>query len=140
VFVLAAVFRPSNRRDLARRRATMITAVLLLLLLFLIGTGCAGLDRVAGRWWELRRDSSGQAPDPGSTREAVIQAYAARTVGWRGALAVHTWIVLKPSDAPSYTRYEVMGWGVDRGAPALRVNRAGPDNYWMVARAAYRQL
>jgi uncharacterized protein DUF3750 len=134
VFVLAAVFRPSNRRDLARRRATMITAVLLLLLLFLIGTGCAGLDRVAGRWWELRRDSSGQAPDPGSTREAVIQAYAARTVGWRGALAVHTWIVLKPSDAPSYTRYEVMGWGVDRGAPALRVNRAGPDNYWFGSR------
>ena len=55
-----------------------------------------------------------------------MQVYAARTVGWRGVLAVHTWIAVKQSGAPSYTRYEVMGWGVSRGAPALRVNRTGP--------------
>jgi hypothetical protein len=64
----------------------------------------------------------------------VLQVYAARAVGWRGALAVHTWVAVKPSGAPGYTRYEVMGWGVDRGAPALRVNRTGPDNYWFGAR------
>jgi len=57
--------------------------------------------------------------------------YAARTVGWRGVMAVHTWIAFKPPGAAKYTRYEVMGWGVDRGAPALRVNRTGPDNYWV---------
>jgi hypothetical protein len=55
-------------------------------------------------------------------------------VGWRGLLAVHTWIALKPSGAPAYTRYEVMGWGVARGLPAVRVNRAGPDNHWFGAR------
>jgi hypothetical protein len=60
--------------------------------------------------------------------------YAARTVGWRGVLAVHTWIVLKPANAREYTRYEVMGWGVGRGAPAVRVNRTGPDNYWFGSR------
>jgi hypothetical protein len=27
-----------------------------------------------------------------------------------------------------------MGWGVDRGAAALRVNRTGPDNYWFGSR------
>jgi hypothetical protein len=47
---------------------------------------------------------------------------------------VHTWIAVKPSDAPVYTRYEVMGFGVGRGAPAVRVNRAGPDNYWFGSR------
>ena len=41
---------------------------------------------------------------------------------------------MKPSGAPSYTRYEVIGWGVDRGMPALRVNRTGPDNYWFGSR------
>ena len=102
--------------------------------LFVIGAGCAGLDRVTGRWWELRRDSSGQAPDPASTHDAVVQVYAARTVGWRGALAVHTWVALKPTGAASYTRYEVIGWGVADGAPAIRVNRAGPDNYWFGSR------
>jgi hypothetical protein len=108
--------------------------VLLIALLFLIGTGCAGLERVTGHWWELRRDSSGQAPDPAATTDAIIQVYTARTVGWRGALAVHSWIALKPSSASAYRRYEVIGWGVDRGAPAIRVDRAGPDNYWFGSR------
>jgi hypothetical protein len=102
--------------------------------LFVVGAGCAGLDRVTGRWWELRRDPSGQAPEPTLTQDAVVQVYAARTVGWRGALAVHTWIALKPTDAASYTRYEVIGWGVAEGAPAIRVNRTGPDNYWFGSR------
>ncbi len=63
-----------------------------------------------------------------------MQVYAARTVGWRGLLAVHTWIAIKPSGAAAYTRYEVMGWGVSRGSPALRVNRTGPDNDWFGSR------
>jgi hypothetical protein len=96
--------------------------------------GCAALERSGQSWWELRRDSSGQAPDPAETRDAVVQVYAARTVGWRGVVAVHTWIAVKPSGAPAYTRYEVMGWGVGNGAPAIRVNRAGPDNYWFGSR------
>ncbi|HXJ77640.1 MAG TPA: DUF3750 domain-containing protein [Candidatus Methylomirabilis sp.] len=117
-----------------RRPGRLITGISVVPLLLLMGVGCAGLERVTGPWWELRRDSSGQAPDPAATAEAVIQVYAARTVGWRGVLAVHTWIALKPSGAPGYTRYEVMGWGVDRGAPALRINRTGPDNYWFGSR------
>jgi hypothetical protein len=103
--------------------------------LVLVGvlTGCSSLQRDPN-WWQARRDSSGQAPDPATTPEAVIQVYAARTVGWKGLLGVHTWIAVKPAGAASYTRYEVMGWGVSRGAPAIRVNRTGPDNYWFGAR------
>ena len=41
----------------------------------------------------------------------MIQIYAARTVGWKGALGVHTWIVLKRSGGTAGTRgYEVIGW------------------------------
>ncbi|HUG37505.1 MAG TPA: DUF3750 domain-containing protein, partial [Candidatus Limnocylindrales bacterium] len=105
------------------------------LLVFAHGAaGCAVLERAGKSWHELSRDSSTQAPDPATTPDAVLQVYAARAVGWRGLLAVHTWIALKPSGAAAYTRYEVMGWGVDRGAPALRVNRSGPDNDWFGAR------
>ena len=103
---------------------------LLPLVVLLVAAGCAMLERAGGNFWELERGPSGQAPDPAVTREAVAQVYAARTVGWRGLFAVHTWIAVKPRDADAYTRYEVIGWGVDRGAPAVRVNRAGPDNYW----------
>ncbi len=49
-------------------------------------------------------------------------------------LGVHSWIAVKPTGAPAYTRYEVIGWGVDRGLPAIRVNRTGPDNYWFGSR------
>jgi len=96
--------------------------------------GCSAIDRARGQWWEMSREPSGQAPDPATTREAVVQVYAARAASWRGLLAVHTWIAVKPTDALRYTRYEVIGWGVDRGAEAVRVNRSGPDNYWFGAR------
>jgi hypothetical protein len=96
--------------------------------------GCAALERPGERWREARRDSSAQAPAPAITPEAVIQVYAARTVGWRGVFGVHSWVVVKPSGAAAYRRYEVVGWGVDRGAPAIRVDRTGPDNYWFGSR------
>jgi len=91
-------------------------------------------DRESVPWFMKRQDSSGQAPDPATTREAVIQVYAARAVGWRGVFAVHTWIAVKPAGAPRFTRYEVIGFGVGRGIPAIRVDRMGPDNYWFGAR------
>jgi hypothetical protein len=108
--------------------------VLGLLLLLVLAVGCSAVERMGQSWWEMRRDSSGQAPDPTSTPAAVVQVYAARTVGWKGVMAVHTWITVKPSGATAYTRYEVMGWGVGSGAPAIRVNRTGPDNYWFGSR------
>jgi hypothetical protein len=97
---------------------------------------CAALERARAPYWELSSEPSGQAPDPATTPEAVVQVYAARTVGWRGLLAVHTWIAVKRRGAPGYTRYEVMGWGVGQGRPAIRVNRAGPDNHWFGGRPA----
>ena len=104
--------------------------LVLSLVLLVALTGCSLLERARSNFWELERGPSGQAPDPAVMREPVIQVYAARTVGWRGLFAVHTWISVKPRDAEAYTRYEVIGWGVENGAPAIRINRTGPDNYW----------
>ena len=106
----------------------------LALLLLPVAVSCSALQRAGDRWWEGRRDASGQAPDPAVVTDAVIQVYAARAGGWRGVVGVHTWIAVKPEGAAAWTRYEVMGWGVDRGAPAVRINRAGPDNYWFGSR------
>jgi hypothetical protein len=115
----------------ARRAAG---AIFLVLFLPILASSCM-FGRGGGvPWYEARRDATGLAPDPATTPEAVVQVYAARAVAWRGALAVHTWIAVKPSDAPRYTRYEVIGFGVASGAPAVRVDRTGPDNYWFGAR------
>lgn len=99
----------------------------------LASTGCTMLSVSGNDWRAARRDSSSQAPDPRTTSEAVLQVYAARTVGRKGALGVHTWIAVKPTGADKYTRYEVVGWGVMRGLPAIQVNRAGPDDHWFGA-------
>jgi hypothetical protein len=107
----------------------LVAAVLILLFGPLL-ISAAEVAADGQEWWQARRDSSGQAPDPAKTPDAVVQVYAARTWGWRGAFAVHTWVVVKPSNAAKYTRYEVMGWGVRGGAQAVRVDRYVADAYW----------
>jgi hypothetical protein len=108
-----------------------LPAIVLALLAF---TACAAFERTTVNWSQASRAPSGQAPDPATAPEAVIQVYAARTVGWRGVFGVHTWITVKREGASAYRRYEVIGWGVERGAPAVRVDRTGPDNDWFGAR------
>jgi hypothetical protein len=81
-------------------------------------------------WSRARWDSSGLAPDPRTTPEPVVQVYAARAWGWKGVFAVHSWIVLKRASAEAYERYEVVGWGVRRGQPAVRRNMREIDGYW----------
>ena len=119
---------------MAGRIAPLVLVAGIVFPLFLTGAGCAALERASGDWRSLTTESTGQAPDPTITPEPVIQVYAARTVGWRGLVAVHTWIAVKRAGADTYTRYEVMGWGVEYGRPAIRVNRAGPDNHWFGSR------
>jgi hypothetical protein len=132
---LGSLRRRRGHRDRRTGGAPLRRTLVWLLLAVLVGVGgCAALERAGERWWDARRDSSGQAPDPATTPEPVIQIYAARTVGWRGVFGVHTWIALKRAEATRYRRYEVVGWGVDRGLPAVRVDRAGPDNYWFGSR------
>jgi Protein of unknown function (DUF3750) len=114
--------------------ARLAGSVLLAIVLPLLVSACV-FGRDAGvPWYDARRDATGLAPDPATTREAVIQVYAARAVAWRGIFAVHTWIAVKPAGAARFTRYEVMGFGVADGAPAIRVDRTGPDNYWFGAK------
>lgn len=76
------------------------------------------------------RMSAHIAPDPKTTTEAVIQVYAARAFNWRGIFAVHTWIAVKPKNAQQYTVYQVIGWRVMAGYPAVFVNNDIPDRYW----------
>ena len=81
-------------------------------------------------WRTASRESAHIAPDPETTPEAVIQVYGAAAYSWRGLIAIHTWISIKPEGAKSYTVYDVVGWRVNRGLPALRSVEDIPDRYW----------
>ena len=82
-------------------------------------------------WSSARWDSSGLAPTPATTPEAVVQVYCAASWGLKGAVADHCWIAFKEEGAAAYTRYDVVAWGVRNGAEAVRVNFRGvPDGNW----------
>jgi hypothetical protein len=108
-----------------------LLAFVVLLLLGPLLTLAFGSVSVHGDWRTATHRATGLAPDPSTYREAVVQVYASRTFGWRGAFAVHTWLAAKPKDATRYTRYEVIGWYARAGGSALSISdRSAPDAEW----------
>lgn len=114
-----------------KRRILLVLTILFLLLLggpaWVLVSGQASLR---GDWSTASRHSAGIAPDPAKIREAVVQVYAARAFSWRGVLAVHTWIAVKPSAARAWTTYQVIGWNVMHGGKAVAIRQEAPDRYW----------
>lgn len=107
------------------------TATWLFRVCALILLAAAAYDWAAAHGWRSAgRDSANLAPAPAAERGAVIQVYAARLWGWRGLFADHTWVAVKPENAESYTVYEVVGWRLRRGLPALRIAKDIPDRRW----------
>ena len=92
-----------------------------------------GNETQRGPWWSAKRESSGQAPSPAAEPQAVVQVYAARLIGWRGAFGVHTWVATKPAGADAYTVHHVIGWRHYRGRSPVVTQRGTPDFYWFGA-------
>jgi hypothetical protein len=90
-----------------------------------------GRTAPSGDWRTATHRSTGLAPDPAMHREPVVQVYASRTFGWRGAFADHTWLAAKPAGADRYTRYEVIGWYGGDGRSVVSIGSArAPDAEW----------
>ncbi len=118
-------------------RRTSSRLLLLFCLIYLLPLGysvAAHYQSSDTPWWDMRRDSSQQAPDPAQTSEAVIQVYSARAARWRGALGVHSWIAVKPSGAERFQRIEVMGYALRWSERSVRISYGIPDNYWFGSR------
>jgi len=113
------------------RVATWLLAFVALLVAGPLLTLAFGPASLATDWRTATHRTTGLAPDPAAHPEAIVQVYASRAFNWRGAFAVHTWLAAKPAGAERYTRYEVIGWNVRRGAPAVSVSDArAPDAEW----------
>lgn len=106
--------------------------VALIFVLVVAGSAVTALDRhnVKADWRTASRESVGIAPDPAQVRDAVIQVYGARAYNWRGYFGIHTWVAVKPTDAPRFTVYEVMGWRAYRGGDAVAISNRAPDGRW----------
>jgi len=117
-------------------RRVLLGAILFVALLLSVPMLTLAFGRVpaTGDWRTASHRATGLAPDPALHRDAVVQVYAARTFGWRGAFAVHTWLAAKPANADGYTRYEVIGWYARSGRSTVSVTQPqAPDTEWFSA-------
>jgi uncharacterized protein DUF3750 len=94
----------------------------------------AGATVIAQDWRTASREPIGLAPDPALVKEAVVQVYGARAVGAKGLFGVHTWVAVKPTNAPSFTIYEVIGWRLRWAESVVVVRNRDPDGRWFGAR------
>lgn len=75
-------------------------------------------------WHQADWSSSGILPAP-ELNDAAAYVLTARTGGLKGALATHSWIVLKKPGRMEYDRYDVVGWG-----KPVRKNAYPADGRW----------
>jgi hypothetical protein len=110
--------------------AVLKVAFLLFVLLYLLPLAVAALlyrlDGTGPSWRTADRSSIGVLPGPSRHPAAVVRVFSAKTVRWRGIFASHSWIVFKPANALTYTRYDYTAWG----ELPIRVNGFEPDGRW----------
>ena len=84
----------------------------------------AGKDRPAS-FRDADWSSVGMLPAASADREARLLVFTGRTGRWKGIFAVHSWVVFKPENAATWSRYDVVGWG-----KPVRSNGWAPDGRW----------
>jgi hypothetical protein len=103
--------------------------ILSLLILFLLPVAArAALFAFEARpmsWRDADWSSTGTLPAASASPGARVLVYSGRTGGWKGVVAVHSWVVVKREGAKTWTRYDVVGWG-----NPVRINGWPPDGRW----------
>ncbi|HKA81582.1 MAG TPA: DUF3750 domain-containing protein [Xanthobacteraceae bacterium] len=69
--------------------------------------------------------STGMLPVATADPQARLLVFTGRTGRWKGIFAVHSWVVFKPENATTWSRYDVVGWG-----QPVRTNGWAPDGRW----------
>ena len=100
-----------------------------MLLIFMVTLGAC----TRRNWAEAHKNSAGIAPLASEYDDAVVMAFRARTWGFRGIIADHTWIATKHQGADSYKVYEVIGWRRGNGQKVVRIRNDVPDRFWFGA-------
>lgn len=117
-----------------RRKRKQFWLAVPLLMIAVAAVVSFGRHSVMADWRTASREPLGIAPDPAINKEAVAQVYTARAFSWRGYFGVHSWIAVKPTNAPNYTVYEIIGWRVHRGGSGLVIHNQPPDRRWFGAK------
>jgi hypothetical protein len=103
--------------------------VVILLLLFIVPILARAALYAIGdgprSWRDADWSSTGLLPPAAQDTPARVIVFTATTGAWKGIFSVHSWIVLKHANASTWTRYDVVGWGLP-----VRTNNWPPDGRW----------
>jgi Protein of unknown function (DUF3750) len=114
---------PSTRRSSRKR---IVFAILALFLLPVAARAALYAYEGGPRSWrEADWSSTGSLPAAETYPGARVLVMTGQTGGWKGAVAVHSWVVFKRENARGWTRYDVVGWG-----NPVRQNGWAPDGRW----------
>jgi hypothetical protein len=113
---------PSRR---PRRRTLVLTILALFLLPIAARAALYAYEGGPRSWRDADWSSIGSLPPATSHPEARVLFLSGRTGGWKGVVAVHSWIVIKPANATAWRRYDLVGWG-----NPVRINGWAPDGRW----------
>lgn len=83
------------------------------------------MGRHPDSWSSADWTSARVLPAPDADPAAAIYVLAARTGGLKGALADHSWVVVKDKGASRYERWDKVGWG-----DPIRHNGYPADGRW----------
>jgi hypothetical protein len=108
-------------------RRKIITLSILALFLLPVAARAAlyAYEGGPGSWRNADWSSTHTLPDATAEPQARVLIMSGRTGGWKGVISVHSWVVLKPANATSWRRYDVVGWG-----DPVRLNFRDPDGRW----------
>src|SRR5687767_13439672 len=99
----------SSRRP--RRKTLVLTILALFLLPIAARAALYAYEGGPRSWRDADWSSIGSLPPAASHPEARVLFLSGRTGGWKGVVATHSWIVVKPANATAWRRYDVVGWG-----------------------------
>jgi hypothetical protein len=115
----------SPPRPRTRRKTIVLTLIALFLLPIAARAALFAYEGGPTSWRDASWSSTGSLPAPAAFPEARVLIMSGRTGGWKGVFSVHSWVVLKPENAKSWRRYDVVGWG-----NPVRINGWAPDGLW----------
>jgi hypothetical protein len=100
----------------------MLLVIALFLLPVAIAAGALAYQGGPRHWGNYDRTVISQLPAAADHRDARIMVMSGRTRGWKGVVAVHSWVVVKGENERTWRRYDVAGWG-----EPVRLNWWPPD-------------
>jgi len=108
-----------------RKKAVLLSVFILFLLPVAARATFFAFEERPRSFREANWSSVGALPVAAAHPEARVLVLSGRTGGWKGVIAVHSWVVFKRENATSWTRYDVVGWG-----NPVRLNGWAPDARW----------